>query len=63
MNLETELPEILFNEMKDFIESNPETDQYTFITSAISNFLYKNGLEDRRVKESYLNDVFDQSSS
>ena len=63
MNIETEIPEILFKEMKDFIESKSDFDQYNFLTSALNNFLYKNGCEDRRVAESYLNDIFDQSPS
>ena len=63
MNMETEIPEILLNKMKDFIESSPEYDQRSFITSAVNNFLYKNGSEDRRVAENYLNDIFDQSPS
>ena len=61
MKIETEMPESLFNEMKAFIESNPESDQYSFISSALNNFLYKNGCDDRRVAESYLNNVFNQS--
>ena len=63
MNIETEIPEILFKEMKDFIESKSDFDQYTFLTSALNNFLYKNGCDDIRVAESYLNDIFDQSPS
>ena len=63
MNIETEIPEILFKEMKDFIESKSDYDQYTFITSALNNFLYKNGCDDRKVAEKYLNDVFNQSPS
>ncbi len=63
MNIETEIPEILFKEMKDFIESKSDHDQYSFITSALNNFLYKNGCEDRKVAERYLNDVFNQSPS
>ena len=49
--------------MKDFIESKSDYDQYTFITSALNNFLYKNGCDDRKVAEKYLNDVFNQSPS
>ncbi len=60
MKIETEIPEILFNQMKDFIESSHELDQQSFIRSALNTFLYKNGCEDRRVAETYLNDVFDQ---
>ncbi len=63
MNLETEIPEILFEKMKNFIETRPDLDQYIFITSALNNFLFKNGCEDRRIAENYLKDVFDQSLS
>ena len=63
MNFEAEIPEILFKEMNDFIKSNPELDQYKFIGSALTDFLYLNGCEDRGVLERYLNDVFEKSSS
>tara|TARA_Y100001968_G_scaffold233715_1_gene216722 strand:+ start:4297 stop:4488 length:192 start_codon:yes stop_codon:yes gene_type:complete len=63
VKIETELPEILFKAMKDFIELNPQCDQYSFIKSALNNFLYKNGCEDRRVAENYLDDIFGKSPS
>tara|TARA_Y100001968_G_C19197954_1_gene638492 strand:- start:32 stop:232 length:201 start_codon:yes stop_codon:yes gene_type:complete len=63
MNLETEIPETLFNEMKGFIDSNPQLNQSIFISAALTNFLFQNGCEDRSVLENYLNDVFDQSPS
>ena len=62
MTLETEISEILFNEMHSFIELNPESDQYSFISSALSYFLFQNGSEDIGVLKSYLNDLLDQSS-
>ena len=63
MNLETEIPEILFDEMNNFIESIHELNQYSFLSSALNNFLFQNGCEDREVLKNYLNDVFDQSPS
>ena len=57
MKIETEITETLFKEMKGFIDSNPESDQYSFIKSALTNFLFKNGCKDRRVAEHYLDDV------
>ncbi len=63
MRIETEIPEILFNEMNDFIESNPESDQYNFIKSAVTNFLFKNGCKDRRVAENYLDDILGKTSN
>ena len=63
MKIETEMPEILFKQMNDFIESNPESDQYGFIKSALTNFLFKNGCKDRRVAENYLDDILGNSPS
>ena len=58
VNLETEIPEVLYLGMKDFISTNPKWDQYTVMTSALANFLFQNGCEDRAVIERYLNDLF-----
>ena len=63
MKIETEMPETLFKEMNDFIESNPDSDQYSFIKSALTNFLFKNGCKDRRVTENYLDDILGNSPS
>tara|TARA_Y100001968_G_scaffold331726_2_gene387424 strand:+ start:730 stop:921 length:192 start_codon:yes stop_codon:yes gene_type:complete len=63
VKIETEISETLFKAMKDFIELNPEADQYSFIKSALNNFLYKNGCDDRRVAEKYLDDIFEKSTS
>jgi len=63
VNLETEIPEALFNEMNDFIKSNTASNQYSFISSALTNFLFQNGCEDRCILDTYLKDVFDQSPS
>ena len=63
MNVETELPETLFNEMRRFVDLNTDSDQHSFISSALTNFLFQNGSEDRAVLESYLNDIFNQSPS
>ena len=58
ISIETEIPEALYNGMKDFIGSNPNYDQYGFMSSALANFLYQNGCTDRAVTEKYLNDLF-----
>jgi len=57
MNLETEISESLYTEMKDFIGSNPNWDQYNLMSSALANFLFQNGCEDRAVIDRYLNDL------
>ena len=61
MSLETEIPEALFLEIKEFIEDNPNWDQYSFMSSALANFLFQNGCEDRAVRERYLKDLFNRS--
>ena len=61
MNLETEIPEVLFIEMKSFIQSNPNWNKYSLMNSALTNFLFQNGCKDRVVTENYLNDLFSQS--
>ncbi len=58
VSLETEIPEALYLEMKEFLVSNPSWDQYRMLRSALANFLFQNGHEDRAVTECYLNDLF-----
>ena len=62
ISLEAEVPEALYIGMKDFISSNDKWDQSTLISSAIANFLFQNGSDDRAVTEKYLNDIFNLSS-
>ena len=63
VSLETEIPEVLYRGMKDFIGSNPKWDQYRVMSSALANFLFQNGCEDRAVTERYLNDLFTRSEA
>ena len=56
--LEAEVPEALYVGIKDFISGNKNWDQSKLISSAIANFLFQNGSEDRAVTEKYLNDIF-----
>tara|TARA_Y100001968_G_scaffold177357_1_gene162494 strand:- start:325 stop:603 length:279 start_codon:yes stop_codon:yes gene_type:complete len=62
ISLEAEVPEALYLGMKDFISGNEKWDQSKLISSAIANFLFQNGSEDRAVTEKYLNDIFNLSS-
>ena len=61
-SLETEIPEILYIGMKDFIGTHPNWDQYRVLSSALANFLFQNGCSDRAVTERYLNDLFTKTS-
>ncbi|WP_269624566.1 DUF2811 domain-containing protein [Prochlorococcus marinus] len=58
ISLEAEVPEALYAGMKDFISGNNKWDQSKLISSAIANFLFQNGSDDRAVTEKYLNDIF-----
>jgi len=58
ISLEAEVPEALYLGMKDFISGNENWDQSKLISSAIANFLFQNGSNDRAVTEKYLNDIF-----
>ncbi len=58
VSLEAEIPEELYKGMKEFICTNPQWDQYRLMSSALANFLFQNGSEDRAVTERYLNDLF-----
>ncbi len=58
VSLEAEIPESLYRGMKSFIQTNPKWDQYKLISSALANFLFQNGCEERAVTERYLNDLF-----
>ena len=58
ISLETELSEVLYKGMNEFIENNPKWDQFQLMSSAIANFLFQNGSTNRVVLEKYLNDIF-----
>ena len=62
ISLEAEVPEALYVGMKEFIGGNEKWDQSKLISSAIANFLFQNGSDDRSVIEKYLNDIFNLSS-
>jgi len=63
MSLETEIPELLFSEMKDFIESSSDFDRQSFINSALTDFLLQNGCQVKQLKESYLKYLLNHSSN
>jgi Protein of unknown function (DUF2811) len=58
VSLEAEVPEVLFDGMRSFLQSRPDWDQYRVITSALAGFLFQNGCSDRCVAQHYLNGLF-----
>ncbi len=63
VSLETEIPEVLYQAMKDFIGVNENWNQYKVMSSALASFLFQNGSGDRAVTERYLDDLFSRSDS
>ena len=53
MILETEIPEVLFTEMKDFIDSSSDFDRQSLINYSLTDFLLQNGCQIKHLKESY----------
>lgn len=58
ISLETEVPEVLFEGMRQFIQTNPHWDQYRLITAALASFLFQQGCKDTCVNQHYLNGLF-----
>lgn len=58
VSLEAEIPELLFDGMRDFIRSHPHWDQYQLVSSALASFLFQNGCTDGCVTQHYLNGLF-----
>lgn len=58
VSLEAEVPEALFDGMRDFIQAHPHWDQYRVMTSALAGFLFQNGCTDRSVAQHYLHGLF-----
>ncbi len=63
ISLEAEIPEALYKGMNEFLAANPKWDQYSLMSSALANFLFQNGSNDRAVTERYLNDLFNLTNS
>lgn len=58
VSLEAEVPEVLFDGMRDFISAHPHWDQYSVITSALAGFLFQNGCQEPTVSQHYLDGLF-----
>lgn len=63
ISMEAEIPEALYEGVKEFLLRHPSWDQYHVMSSALANFLFQNGCNDRYVTERYLNDLFKRSDA
>jgi hypothetical protein len=58
VSLEAEVPEVLFDGMREFLRHHPQWDQYGLISSALAGFLFQNGCSDHAVTQHYLDGLF-----
>jgi hypothetical protein len=58
VTLEAEVPELLFQGLRRFLDNHPQWDQYSVITSALAGFLFQHGCQDRSVAKHYLDGLF-----
>lgn len=58
VNLEAEVPEVLFDGLREFIRAHPNWDQYRVITSALAGFLFQNGCSEHTVLQHYVDGLF-----
>lgn len=58
VNLEAEVPEVLFEGMRQYLAAHPQWDQVGLIRSALAGFLFQHGCKDACVNQHYLNGLF-----
>ena len=58
VSLEAEVPEVLFEGMKEFLLQHPQWDQYRLMQSALAGFLFQQGCQDKPVVRHYLDGLF-----
>lgn len=62
ISLSVEVPEELFEAMRDYVETHPSWSQHRVFCAALSLFLMQNGISDRRINRLYLDAVFDYAA-
>ncbi len=58
VSIENQMPEDLFEAMREFIRVHPHWDQYRLMQAALAGFLVQHGSHDRAVARHYLNGLF-----
>ena len=53
-----ELPEDLYDAMREFVRTHPQWDQYRLIQASLAGFLFQHGSTDRAVSRQYLDGLF-----
>jgi hypothetical protein len=58
VSIENQMPEDLFDAMREFIRVHPHWDQYRLMQAALAGFLVQHGSHDRAVARHYLDGLF-----
>jgi len=58
VSIENQMPQDLFEAMREFIRLHPQWDQYRLMQAALAGFLFQNGCQDRAVVRHYLDGLF-----
>jgi hypothetical protein len=58
VSIENQMPEDLFEAMREFISSHPQWDQYRLMQAALAGFLFQNGCSHPSVTQHYLDGLF-----
>lgn len=63
VSIENQMPQDLFDAMREFIRVHPQWDQYRVMQAALAGFLFQHGCHDRAVARHYLDGLFRRPSS
>jgi hypothetical protein len=58
VSIENQMPEDLFEAMREFIRVHPQWDQYRLMQAALAGFLFQHASHDRAVARHYLDGLF-----
>jgi hypothetical protein len=58
VSIENQMPEDLFDAMREFIRCHPQWDQYRLMQAALAGFLFQHGCQERAVARHYLDGLF-----
>ncbi len=62
VSIENQMPEDLFDAMREFIRLHPQWDQYRLMQAALAGFLFQHGAKDRAVARHYLDGLFQRDN-
>jgi hypothetical protein len=63
VSIENQMPEDLFEAMREFIRVHPQWDQYRLMQAALAGFLFQHASHDRAVARHYLDGLFRREPS